>query len=82
MTSSIFWEVRIQPQGRVVIPAELRQAMSLVEGEQLIARVEDGRLIFERRGDIARRLQSVFSKDGPSPVEALIAKRRLAAERE
>ena len=75
-------EVRVQGQGRVVIPAELRQAMNLHEGERLIARVDDGRLILERRADVRRRLMALFSAESASPVDELIRERREAAAHE
>jgi AbrB family looped-hinge helix DNA binding protein len=82
MTATTFKEVRVHAQGRVVIPAELRQAMQLHEGEQLIARVEDGRLILERREDVRRRLMTLFPPTSPSPVDELLAERRAETSRE
>jgi len=82
MATAAFKEIRMHAQGRVVIPAELRQAMQLHEGEQLIARVEDGRLILERREDVRHRLMNLFPPTGPSPVDELLAERRAEAERE
>ena len=41
--------VRVGPHGRVVIPSRMRHALGLNVGAQLLARVEDGRLIFESR---------------------------------
>ncbi len=82
MSSAEHKEVRVQGQGRVVIPAELRQAMNLHEGERLIARVDDGRLILERRADVRRRLMALFVADGASPVDELIRERREAAASE
>lgn len=76
--------IRVGPQGRIVIPAAVREAMSLGVGEELIARVEDGRLVLERRENAARRLKERFSKvpSGRSLSEELIAERREEAKRE
>lgn len=82
MTSAMQKEIRVHAQGRVVIPAELRQAMQLQEGEPLIARLEDGRLILERRADVRRRLMAIFPPHGPSPSDELSAERRAEAARE
>lgn len=82
MSSAEHKEVRVQGQGRVVIPAELRQAMNLHEGERLIARVDDGRLILERRADVRRRLMALFVAESASPVDELIRERREAAASE
>lgn len=76
--------VRVGPQGRIVIPAAVREAMGLGVGEELILRVEDRRLVLERREDAARRLKERFSKvpPGKSLSKELIAERREEAKRE
>ena len=58
--------VRMGNQSRIVIPSELRQALGIVSGQKLIARVEDGRLILETRESITAGLQKLFS-EMPSP---------------
>jgi AbrB family looped-hinge helix DNA binding protein len=50
--------LRIGPQGRVVIPAEMRRELGIEPGETLMARVESHRLVLERRGEILERLRS------------------------
>lgn len=82
MTSAPHKEIRVQAQGRVVIPAGLRQAMQLREGDQLLARLDDGRLILERRADVRRRLMALFAPEDASPVDELLAERRAEADRE
>lgn len=76
--------VRVGPQGRIVIPAAVREAMGLGVGEELILRIEDRRLVLERREDAARRLKERFSKvpPGKSLSKELIAERREEAKRE
>ncbi len=77
-------KVRVGPQGRVVIPAAIRQALGVEVGEELIMRVEDGRMVFERREDVVRRLRERFAGVAPgrSLSEELIAERREDAARE
>lgn len=82
MTSASHKEIRVQAQGRVVIPATLRQAMQLQEGDQLLARLDDGRLILERRADVRRRLMALFAPEDTSPVDELLAERRAETDRE
>jgi len=82
MTSAPHKEIRVQAQGRVVIPAGLRQAMQLREGDQLLARLDDGRLILERRADVRRRLMALFKPEEASPVDELLDERRAEADRE
>ena len=38
-------EVRLGPQGRIVIPAEMRRALGVEEGDTLVAWTEGGRLV-------------------------------------
>ncbi len=77
-------EVRIGHQGRLVIPAPLREALSLRTGDTLIARAEDGRLVLEKREQILARLQALFAQVPPdvSLADELIAERRAEARRE
>lgn len=81
-------KVRVGRQGRIVVPALLRKEMGLGPGEELLGRVEDGRLVLERREDVVRRLRSRFGNVPAGRVlsEELISERReeakLEAERE
>jgi len=77
--------LRVGPQGRIVIPAELRRELGLEPGETLIAHVESGRLVLERRGEILDRLRSELreaTQPGTSMVDELLAERRREARRE
>jgi bifunctional DNA-binding transcriptional regulator/antitoxin component of YhaV-PrlF toxin-antitoxin module len=69
----------------VVIPADLRRHLGFELGEAVVARVEDGRLILERREQILRRLRDELRgsmPEGASAVDALIAERREQARPE
>lgn len=79
-TTSIV-EVQVGPQGRVVIPAALRQTWRIQPGETLLARLEDNRLILEKRAQIAARVQGRFAAlaGQPSLADELIAERRREA---
>ena len=71
------------PQGRVVIPVELRRALGLEPGEVLVGRVEHERLVLERRATILGRLQARFKRvvpDGMVLSEELLADRRRESE--
>ena len=76
--------VHVGPQGRIVIPAHIREALDIRPGQELIARVEDGRLVLETRERIIARLQATFANvpGGVSLVDELIAERREEARRE
>lgn len=77
-------EVHLDSQGRLVIPAPLRRSLGFESGDNLIARMEDGRLILEKAGTIKQRLKSRFAQLPPttSLAEELIVERREEAKRE
>ena len=77
-------EVRIGPQGRLVVPASIRKALGLQPGDTLTARVEEERLVLEKRTHILARLKARFGKvpEGVSLVEDLVTERRGEAHRE
>lgn len=72
------------PQGRLVIPAELRREMSISSGDVLLAAVEGQRLVLEKREAVLDRVKRRFSHipSGVSLAEELIAERRREAGRE
>lgn len=77
--------LRVGPQGRVVIPAEMRRQLEIVPGETLTAHIESDRLIIERREHVLERLRSELREATPkgrSMVDELIAGRRAETERE
>jgi bifunctional DNA-binding transcriptional regulator/antitoxin component of YhaV-PrlF toxin-antitoxin module len=68
-----------------VIPAELRRELGIEPGETLMAHVESGRLVLERRGEILTRLRSELraaTQPGTSMVDELLAERRREVRRE
>ena len=77
-------EVQIGPQGRLVIPAGLREALGLHPGDKLSARVEEDRLVLEKREHILARLKARFRTvpESVSLVDELIEERRAEACRE
>jgi AbrB family looped-hinge helix DNA binding protein len=68
--------------GRFVIPKELRQALGLEGGGELILSVQDGALIAMTRAEAVRRAQALFTPwqpGEPLASETLIADRRREA---
>jgi AbrB family looped-hinge helix DNA binding protein len=55
-------EGQLGPQGRLVIPAQLRRLLGFEPGDTLVARLENGRLILEKREAIRRRLKDRFAR--------------------
>ncbi|ELR97221.1 AbrB/MazE/SpoVT family DNA-binding domain-containing protein [Gloeocapsa sp. PCC 73106] len=77
-------EVRLDTQGRIVIPAKLRRILGLEEGDRLVARGEAGRLVLEKPETVKQRLKSRFAHlpQNRSLVDELILERRDAAQKE
>ena len=77
--------VRINQNGRVVIPASYRRALGIKAGDEVILRMEEDELritTMKRRIERAQRLVRKYVKPGVSLVDELIAERREAAKRE
>jgi len=80
--------VLVNPQGRVTIPAALRRELGIDPGTTVVAYVEEGRLVLERRAHLLARLQarvaeaSAASGQTSSVVEELLAERRAEAAAE
>ena len=78
-------KVNVGPQGRIVIPAGMRRALGIGRGDVLVARVEDGRVVLEKRDDVLARVQRRFEgvpEGGVSLADELIRERREEARRE
>ena len=77
--------VRLGPQGRLVVPVDLRRELSLDEGSELTIRSDGHRLILEPRAEVLRRLRSRFQRPtdaGVSLADELLADRREEARRD
>ena len=76
--------VHVGPQGRIVIPAHIRDALDIRPGQELIARVEDGHLVLESRDQVLARIRSWFAHvpSEVSLVDELIAERKEEARGE
>ena len=78
-------KTRIGEGGRIVIPAEYRQALGLNVGDEVILRLEDGQVHILTLKQAIRRVQELVSRyvpQGRSLADELIAERRLEAENE
>jgi len=77
--------LRVNENGRVVIPAPFRKALGISPGDEVILRLEDDELritTMKRRIERAQRHVRKYVKRGVSLVDKLIAERREAAKRE
>jgi AbrB family looped-hinge helix DNA binding protein len=78
-------KVRLGPDGRVVIPAAIREALGLKDGDVLFARLEGGEIKLLTPTAAMVRAQAIvrqFVPAGVSLVDELIEDRRREAERE
>ena len=65
-------DVTLAERGQIVIPKEARDALGLKPGERLQLRVEDGRLLIEKRVQLdLRRWVGKAVNDGLSTEQAL-----------
>jgi AbrB family looped-hinge helix DNA binding protein len=70
--------VRVGPEGRVVIPAELRQQLGIKPGDVLVFLVQDGHLVLMTRQQVEESIWAFF-KDKPDDVsltDRLIERRK------
>lgn len=79
------YELPIQENGRVVLPAELRKILGLSKGDKVLIEAEGdevklttARLRRKRAQGIARK----YARPGVSVVDEFLAEKRVEAERE
>ena len=84
MAESLRVSVTVGPQGRLVIPSEIRREMGIAPGDVLLLQVEDQRLVLEKREAILQRLRRRFAHIPPGVrlADELIAERRAESTRE
>lgn len=78
-------KLRVNENGRVVIPASFRKALGINPGDEVILSLEEDELritTMKRRIERAQRRARRYVKPGVSLVDDLIAERREAAKRE
>ena len=77
--------MRVNQNGRVVIPASFRKALGIHAGDEVVLRIEDDELritTLKRRLTRAQRLVRQQVKPGTLLEQELIAERREAARNE
>jgi AbrB family looped-hinge helix DNA binding protein len=76
--------LNVAANGRVVIPAAMREKLGIPAGGKIVARLENGVLTLESRKAALRRVREMLAKydNGVSMADELIAERRAEAERE
>jgi AbrB family looped-hinge helix DNA binding protein len=77
--------LKVNENGRVVIPAEFRRALGIHTGDEVILTWKEHEIritTMQRRIERAQRHARQYLKPGVSLVDELIAERREAAKRE
>ena len=74
--------LRLGLQGRVVIPADLRERLSLRPGDVMVASVEDDRLVIRPRRAVEEELWGLFDGLDRDLADELIRERREEARRD
>ncbi|MCX8086390.1 MAG: AbrB/MazE/SpoVT family DNA-binding domain-containing protein [Rhodocyclaceae bacterium] len=78
-------QMKMSEGGRVVIPAEIRQALGLKEGDPVLFEMRDGEAVITSRRAQLERARALVRRYVPadvSLVDELIAERRAEAARE
>ena len=76
---------RLVSGGRLQVPAEIRRALDLHDGDEVRLEIVDGELRVIPFREVIRRVQEQFLRNAPSggsQVDDFIAERRAEAERE
>ena len=76
--------LRISQNGRISIPKEMRQALALEDGDEVLVSVEAKRLIIESEAALLERLYTTVGKppEGELVSECLLQERREEARYE
>jgi AbrB family looped-hinge helix DNA binding protein len=77
--------IRVNENGRLVLPAAFRRALNIRPGDQVLARLEDDEVritTLKHRLEQAQAHVRQFVKPGRSLADELIAERREAAKHE
>lgn len=76
---------RLGAQGRIVLPARVREEAHLKQGDRIIVIVEEGGILLLTPAQAVRRVQAMarkFIRPGTRASEELIRERRLEAQSE
>ncbi len=79
------YSMKMSEGGRVVVPAEIRKALGLKEGDTVLWEMIDGEARMTTKLQRMRKAQELvrqYVPEGVSLVDELIAERRAEAERE
>lgn len=64
--------ITLRRKGQMTLPSEIREALNLDEGDQLIVHIVDDQVVLTRPFDIIERTSGIFAeyaKDGPVEID-------------
>ncbi len=79
------FRTKLAPGGRIVVPADLRRALGLKQGDEVLMRLEDSQVWLYTRAQAIREAQELVRKivpEGVSLVDELLQERRREVEKE
>ena len=76
------YEAIVQPEGRVLIPSELRRALGMTPGSHVVLRQSGDSVILTPRAAIKQHLHQLFAGLPGSMADELIEERHADAARE
>ena len=74
--------LKIDNNGRIFIPAEVRNELALQKGAVVVSWVEDGQLIIKSREAFIKHVREKYRGGSGHEVENFIQERRLEAKKE
>ncbi|WP_019011720.1 AbrB/MazE/SpoVT family DNA-binding domain-containing protein [Deinococcus aquatilis] len=85
MTAKAAYEVRMNAQGRVVVPAQVRERLNVPDGGEFVLYLDGERIVMEQKGEARSRLFALGARLAPQDTnltDELLQDRREAARRE
>lgn len=85
MSSKSAYTVKMNSQGRVVVPVQVRESLNVPGGGDFILYLDGERIVMERKGEARSRLFTLGAQLAPRDVsltDEVLQDRREAAQRE
>ena len=76
------YEAVVQPEGRVLIPSELRKALGIKPGTRLVLSQSGEGVLLTPHDAVKRQLRNLFADVSGSMADELIAERHAEATKE
>jgi AbrB family looped-hinge helix DNA binding protein len=68
--------VKVNARGGITLPLEMRRALKLEKGDEVLLIVEDGKITLESQQHIHDRIRGKYAMPGVSLMEELLQERR------